>query len=467
MSSDQLNDNYVCFKCIGDSFVQKDIKKRKTSNQCNYCGKRRRCINLDALADLVDEVYRRNYRPGKTYPVLEANEDDTSWETAGDDPELIISEMLGCEVEIAQDLVSVLSDREGYDVHRGGDTPYYDSSCTYGETPVYDYEHVESWHHFCEIVKHRSRFFSGSAISLLNELFAGINELNHAGQKAPVRLIDKNSPERFIYRARRANDASKRIKILQSPAHELGAPSSTLAVPGRMNPAGISVFYGALDRATCLSEIRLAVGEAAVSGKFQIIRPLNVLDLTVLKEIYSKLSLFDPDFEQKASRLKFLRGFEAEICMPVLPYEETLGYIPTQAFVEYLANYYTPRIDAVLYSSIQTNGTGTNIAILSHVSAVKQIDDVPVITAIPQFEESWKDVSYFIWDRGTKQEGDPEDMSFQQETRTRRGIEVLAKASLELIPDSLMVHKMTAINPDIDSTPVHFFLAKENAHTDF
>ena len=50
-----------------------------------------------------------------------------------------------------------------------------------------------------------------------------------------------------------------------------------------MNPTGVSVFYGAFNAKTCLAEIRLPVGATAVTASFRVVRPINVLDLTVLE----------------------------------------------------------------------------------------------------------------------------------------------------------------------------------------
>ena len=42
-------------------------------------------------------------------------------------------------------------------------------------------------------------------------------------------------------------------EILKHPAQELGPPPAQSAKSGRMNQEGVPVFYGAMDRSTCVS----------------------------------------------------------------------------------------------------------------------------------------------------------------------------------------------------------------------
>jgi hypothetical protein len=47
-----------------------------------------------------------------------------------------------------------------------------------------------------------------------------------------------------------------------------------------MNSSGIWAFYGAFDIDTCIAELRPAVGETVISAKFNLSRPILVLDTT-------------------------------------------------------------------------------------------------------------------------------------------------------------------------------------------
>ena len=52
-----------------------------------------------------------------------------------------------------------------------------------------------------------------------------------------------------------------------------------------MNARGISVFYGAVDIKTALSEVRPPVGSRVAVAQFEIIRPIKLLDVRVLEEV--------------------------------------------------------------------------------------------------------------------------------------------------------------------------------------
>ena len=345
---------YLCHNCVGDFVIKEWIKDQGSMQICYSCGQKAKAVDLVKVAEWVDPVYRENYRPGHEYPSWDEHSDHTTWKTSGDFPEEIISEMLEIDLDIAEDIVSILSEEEAHAGVKEGDEPYYDSTSTYEPTPVLSYQHSELWDEFCQRVKHVSRFFDTEAIRIIDDIFRDIDTFSYIGDKPPIRTIGAGTSENIVYRARRVEDNHHLIQMTTIAHKEMGPPPPSNAIAGRMNPTGIPVFYGALDRQTCVSEIRLPVGGMALTAKFEIIRPLCALDLTVFQGIYERLSLFDPEFATKASRIEFLRVFERQIAKPILPADEPYDYIPTQAFAEYLANHYEPKIDAVIFSSAQS-----------------------------------------------------------------------------------------------------------------
>lgn len=125
---------------------------------------------------------------------------------------------------------------------------------------------------------------------------------------------------------------------------------------GRMNAAGTSVFYGAREAQTCISEVRAPVGSHIVIGRFEIIRPVRLLDSDVLTRVVVDGSPFDPEYGTRLSRAAFLRHLVGEISRPVMPRDEEFEYLPTQAVAQYLAECASPRLDGVIFRSSQTNG---------------------------------------------------------------------------------------------------------------
>ena len=435
----------VCHKCVGDLVLQKMIETDGVLGTCAYCGEQRPCITLEALGKIVDPIWIENYEP--------SNPGNYFFGPSGEHPEYLIAEMLESEPEVADDLVEVLADDEAREVIKYGAVAYYDKGSTYDSKPTDSFEYLCSWYRYAHVITHGARFFSKEALALLSHLLAGISDLEYDGDKAPIRMIAPDSDEHSIYRARRANMARDRIKFCLDPAKELGPPPGSAAKPGRMNPSGISVFYGALDRDTCLSEIRLTVGEAAVSCQFDVIRPIHVLDLTVFRGVFKRLSMFDSSFQEKASHLDFLRTFEDRIGAPVRPSDEELSYIPTQAFVEFLAKYHEPRIDAVIYSSSQTNGKGKNIVILQHAAVIEAQPQASFPKDLPTHREHWDDTGYLLWlDSGEEQAQGSDIPNFTPENLAVD--EAPSGPFLRAVPDTLQVHEARALKYDLRSAEV-------------
>ncbi len=82
-----------------------------------------------------------------------------------------------------------------------------------------------------------------------------------------------------------------------------------------MNASGISVFYGAQDAQTCIAEVRAPVGSHVVVGRFEIVRPVRLLDFDVLTQVVVEGSLFDPEYGARLSRAAFLRRVRGDFVL--------------------------------------------------------------------------------------------------------------------------------------------------------
>jgi hypothetical protein len=70
-------------------------------------------------------------------------------------------------------------------------------------------------------------------------------------------------------------------------------------------------------------------------------------------------SLFDPSFMGRLQKAKFLEGLSDRISAPVLPDDEPLEYLPTQALADFLATEMNPPLDGIIYRSVQTGDDKT------------------------------------------------------------------------------------------------------------
>ena len=141
---------------------------------------------------------------------------------------------------------------------------------------------------------------------------------------------------------------------------------------------------------TCVAEIRPPVGSYVVTGRFEVIRPLRLLDLEALTHIYEARSYFDASYEQSAARLSFLRALGERISRPVLPEDEEFDYLPTQAIAEYLSSH--RKLDGIVFHSAQTGQGGQNVVLFSEASVVEPYElppgtEIDVYFVYRSFEE--------------------------------------------------------------------------------
>ena len=195
-----VKEKLVCIECVGDTFVKDMIRTEEIETECDYCGELGLAVSIEQIAEWVDPVYREHYCIGEEYAAFPEGQDKPDWVMAGSDPEEILGDILEVDTDVVADLLDELEEQESYAVHHDGETPFYDSAYCYEPTPVHDFHHSELWSLFCSTVKHESRYFNSEAVNILGELFKGITDLKFFGDQAPLRNIDLESDERFIFR---------------------------------------------------------------------------------------------------------------------------------------------------------------------------------------------------------------------------------------------------------------------------
>ena len=122
---------------------------------------------------------------------------------------------------------------------------------------------------------------------------------------------------------------------------------------GRMSPAGIAMFYGALDEKTALVETHDPNEEIITYSKWKSLRTLRFLDLINIPDVPS---IFDPERRLERPNIRFLWSFKEDLVKP--PHKdksEHVDYVPTQVFTEYIRYLYTDphgdSFDGILYPS--------------------------------------------------------------------------------------------------------------------
>ena len=140
-----------------------------------------------------------------------------------------------------------------------------------------------------------------------------------------------------------------------------------------MNARGISLFYGATDLDTAIAEVRPPVGSTVVAAEFKLVRPLKLLDLTELENAVEKGSIFDPTFKRRLERVAFMKSLSRLLTKPVMPDDEALEYLATQAVSDFLATENDPLLDGILFDSVQSKN-GRNVVLFHKAARIVQME---------------------------------------------------------------------------------------------
>jgi hypothetical protein len=326
----------LCFECVGEEFLQGEIMKNGLDGTCFYCGRDGKTFSIDQMADLVHDAIREFFtrdwsdagRPGEGLLHIERrsiadviNDEAQTGADAAEDIRCVIKERL--DLEACSRYVPAVT--EGQDPF--GPDAYY----TKKETPnTWDFEGY--WYSFEESLKTETRYFNRTAETILQLIFGGIDRHNTRSGRP---IIVEAGPElelTMLYRARVFETKQELSRAMKRPDKHLGPPPQSLATTGRMNAAGIAVFYGATNKTVALAEVRPPVGSRVLIGGFRIIRPLKLLDLEALEFVDDEEgSIFDGVFVARSKRAQFLRGLSRLISRPVMPGDQPRDYLPTQA----------------------------------------------------------------------------------------------------------------------------------------
>ena len=437
----QDESKFVCYDCIGDEFLSNEVKEEGKCAQCSYCQETREGWPLDILAHRIAEVLQEHFEITTDDEIggLTAN-GKIDWIPKGNPVDEVIAEEVAIlNHAIAYDVIKFLSSLEEREVIKFGASALYSPDCHYEEYNPNDLGFHYAWSKFRKDIMTRSRFFNNSADDRLKEIFGDLNEYRTICGEPVIREIGPDHARQFVWRARKAESKEEIKRILKSPVLQIGPPPPKSATSGRMNAAGISVFYGAYEEETCIAEIRPPVGSYVVLAKFQFLRNVRLLDLGLLSKVYAGYNHFDPEYVTRRGRAAFLGYLVREICRPVMPLDETFEYLPTQVVSEYLANRVTPRLDGIIYPSSQVAAEGSNLVLFNHARQVEANDCIYEVDIFEtDFLDPLEDVSIITCKKAP-------DASSNAESNDIGDMSYDTEATLRLDFDSILVKKINPI----------------------
>ena len=365
---------YVCHACIDDTVLSKQVEEEGAQTECSYCHTTRAAFTLADLSNRIHQVLEEHFEPLPEDDVREQLRQGSK------DIESVIEEVAGPEQGIAADVREYLLNRlaQTNNVAGGAQNPY-NPGILYVEREADTSDLHSAWWGFKEEIRSHARFFGATTVATLDRIFKNLASLRTICGKPVIREIKPGARDSSFWRARIAHSVPEMNSILDLNflSSQLGPPPSDKATAGRMNAEGIPVFYGALEKETCVSEVRAPVGSFVVLVKFDLLNPIRVLDLEALSNVYSNFSHFDPNYIEKRNLESFLKELVGEMSRPVMPHEEDREYIATQKVSEYLASQVEPRLHGIIFSSAQTGGGGCNVVLFNGACSVEAYEPRP------------------------------------------------------------------------------------------
>ena len=358
-------DKSVCKKHVLESAVQAFVKKQGTRERCDYCNRITSVVPLEHLMKFLMNTVRyfysdNTYRSYSSDVIWSVSDYHNTWE--------ILHEKFRLEF----DNTTLCGDMK----------QWIDFERSWEETREFlrDGPHLReaSWAHFCYMVKHQVRY-----------LFQDYKPDGMVRPKQPLeilrevkKLISKyhlltDLPAGYrVFRCRQ-HDAKERI----SKAEQMCAPDRQYCnYPNRMSPAGISMFYCALDIETAKEETldkNKKTGDK--SGKepkfttvsFELKKNIQVIDLSELPSLPSR---FDVNRRQRFEDITFLQRFVNDLAKPVAGDGKVhIDYVPTQIVTEYFRFMPKPEVHGLIYPSSKNKGHKAMVLFYDHIASLDEL----------------------------------------------------------------------------------------------
>lgn len=351
---------FVCANHFQDSFINIKIKEVGSKGICSYCNKNRIVIELSELLKLI--VIGIEY-------LFEDPNDSRYYNKDGihgfdgntfDFYDLWHQDYLDLRIEnnkLIEDIYSYLSN----------DTLY-----CYKDEYTSESDYLDSiWTEFKETVKHNARFvfhfkglFKGSnysdPIDILNKVQNSILKFN---------LISELPVNTILYRARQHS----KPKEISKASEMASSPIFLSKENGRMNPAGISMFYCSKNKDLTLKEV-VDFNEAKkpyyTTAIFRNSEKLRLVDLSFIPSLGS---IFDETINRERETLTFLKDFISDISKPIDYSDSIIEYIPTQIVTEYIRFNPKLNVDGIIYPSSKDNSQYNIVLFYNHDESLEKL----------------------------------------------------------------------------------------------
>lgn len=345
------NHPYACANCFLDEALRRFVADNVIDCRCGYCGRHAEtpiAADIGEVTELIEESLEFEW----TDPANELPWDsgEGGWQLV---TPLFTDDLIRNEDTFANE------DTPGYEAIEGDVVGSIGWDRQWVERDFIALRRHEAlilgWSKFSELViaqQNGERIFWPTEDDLEPGEIAPQNILQEISELARQVLIDPTLPagSRF-WRARRHN-----INDSITTAADLGSAPTRSAMSNRMSRAGVSMFYGSVERSTAIEEAREAKPYVTV-GRFETAKDFRVIDLTSLPPVPS---IYDREKRELRPAIRFLKSFSEAIKKPVKPGNEN-EYLPTQLVTEFFRDEYRTSngepVLGILYPSAQGPGS--------------------------------------------------------------------------------------------------------------
>lgn len=309
----------ICADHVHDAYLRASLTTVLDGTACAVCGSAAPSVGLDELMDVVVAGLRANRSRAIDELYLD-RESDSGYALASvvDTSDAVMDDLIGdVDDEVAELVARRLSPEDWFDP---GDLWLIGSELM-----------SSSWTSFVGWIRDTTIDFADIEHEPLPDHWTGEQADGIPPSQLLARLIHVIDSTGVLVEV--PPTAWYRVSYLSPDvprtAARLGAPPVEFATqPNRFSQAGVPAFYAATDAATAVAETPRDAARMAVLSRWIPSRPLNVVDLTRLPPAPS---YWDIDHTNDRHWLTFLRGFAADVSIPIGPDDKVRDYRPTQA----------------------------------------------------------------------------------------------------------------------------------------
>jgi len=281
----EVSKKHVCRDCVDATGLEEFVADNLAARECDYCGQTTDALASANVGDLVRYILVCVEQEWTDANHALPKDDETGeWLLGSPEDTSSLLEHLGLGEpgeDLFDDIVGAMPDRFWCRIDPLRLTPHQSITA--------------SWRLFCQIIKHERRFFFLSYNSdRLRELYESHEAELDIGKLLSGLAAYCSEEGLFAFKATGARYIRCRSKDAFSEAYgprQMGPPPAHCATQSnRMSPAGVPMFYGALEESTALAETASSRDRFAVA-MFETKRDLILLDLSKVPAIPSIFAL--------------------------------------------------------------------------------------------------------------------------------------------------------------------------------